>query len=392
MLAIFLACLHAAPPSAPPAEWLALVERLADDDAGARRKAREALSGLDEDAIPFLYRCIRPGTDVDARLALYAAAGAIRERHWGLIRAMGPGAALTHVTHGYWFNRVRFTPDGRHAVVAGGAIMLFDLATGKEVRRVMEVGGARLGLEITPDGKHALTGHGAQLHADLVELPSLKPVRKFAGHEGGSGAGMRDVALSPDGRLAATCALGGLVLLHDVKTGEETARIAVRGIPLKLAFSPDGRRLLVAGRSSGADAQGRLWTFGAATGKPLAALVQKEGVAGRPLFLPDGERALVGTGRGHVVMLRLSDGKELRRMDHRDSVNDLALSPDGLRVASCGHHGRLIRVWDVEGGRLLHTLEGHMSPVLGVAFSPDGTRLLSCDAAACLRLWKVGRR
>ncbi|MBY0233206.1 MAG: hypothetical protein K2W96_28315, partial [Gemmataceae bacterium] len=140
MLALLL--FAAAPPAAPPAAWRSLIERLAKDDASAQ-KAAEALP---EEALPLLRRADSPLLEVDARLRLYAAAGAIRARHWGLIRAFGPGAAATVPGSGYWFNRVRFTRDGRKAVVAGGALILYDLATGKEERRIWEVGGARLGL------------------------------------------------------------------------------------------------------------------------------------------------------------------------------------------------------------------------------------------------------
>jgi WD40 repeat protein len=177
-----------------------------------------------------------------------------------------------------------------------------------------------------------------------------------------------------------------------VKSGEEKLRINAEGVPQALSFSPDGKLLLVAGRGRAASAADFVKTFDATSGKPLASITYRGGVASRPLLLPDGKRVLVGTAAGLVLLLRLSDGKELRRMDHRDHVPDLALSPDGLRAASCGHNGRLIKVWDVESGRLIHTFDGHMSAVRGVAFSPDGTRLLSCDAVACVRLWKVGRR
>ena len=36
-----------------------------------------------------------------------------------------------------------------------------------------------------------------------------------------------------------------------------------------------------------------------------------------------------------------------------------------------------IKLWDVETGALLSTLEGHSGMVNSVAFSPDGTRLAS---------------
>ena len=37
------------------------------------------------------------------------------------------------------------------------------------------------------------------------------------------------------------------------------------------------------------------------------------------------------------------------------------------------------RLWNVNTGRLLHTLTGHTNEVLSVAFSPDGNTLASSD-------------
>ena len=74
------------------------------------------------------------------------------------------------------------------------------------------------------------------------------------------------------------------------------------------------------------------------------------------------------------------------------SVNDVAVAPDGRRLAAAGDDGR-VRLYDLQTGALLHTLAGHSSPVLGVSFAPDGLRLASCsglvegEGDASVRLW-----
>src|SRR5436190_625962 len=89
-------------------------------------------------------------------LALPAVARAAEGKNWGLIRAFGPGAPLTAAPPGlgYWLNRVAFTRDGKYAVAGGGGLILYDLETGKEVRRALEFGGARPGLALSRDGRH----------------------------------------------------------------------------------------------------------------------------------------------------------------------------------------------------------------------------------------------
>jgi WD40 repeat protein/Tfp pilus assembly protein PilF/tRNA A-37 threonylcarbamoyl transferase component Bud32/DNA-directed RNA polymerase subunit RPC12/RpoP len=59
-------------------------------------------------------------------------------------------------------------------------------------------------------------------------------------------------------------------------------------------------------------------------------------------------------------------------------VNDLAFSPDGRRLASCGgFQPGDVKVWDTITGQVLLTLPGHARTVEAVAFSPDGRRLVS---------------
>src|SRR5262249_6757998 len=162
--------------------------------------------------------------DIDVRLRALVLARSIRSRHWGLLRAFGGGADVTEVgSHGYWFNRVRFSRDGKHAVVAGGALILFEIGTGKEVGRVMEVGGARPGLDLSRDGKYALTGHANDADFHLIELPSLKTVQTFKGKKGG---GVGAVALAPDAATAlAAHSADNTVHLWDVKTGKDLGQL-----------------------------------------------------------------------------------------------------------------------------------------------------------------------
>src|SRR5205085_4396531 len=58
---------------------------------------------------------------------------------------------------------------------------------------------------------------------------------------------------------------------------------------------------------------------------------------------------------------------------HKAWVGSLAISPDGLWMASGCGDGTVI-VWNVSSRALERTLVGHSAPVHSVAFSPDGRR------------------
>jgi WD40 repeat protein len=64
-------------------------------------------------------------------------------------------------------------------------------------------------------------------------------------------------------------------------------------------------------------------------------------------------------------------------VDHRNTVESVAFSPDGTRLAT-GSTDKTACVWEVATGRQLLTLvnKGFLNRVESVAFSPEGTRLV----------------
>ncbi|HEU5470904.1 MAG TPA: AAA family ATPase [Actinophytocola sp.] len=70
---------------------------------------------------------------------------------------------------------------------------------------------------------------------------------------------------------------------------------------------------------------------------------------------------------------------------HIRELEDVAWSPDGLRVATAAFD-RTIKIWDVRTGQVELTLSGHNDRVWGVAWSPDGNLLASGsrDRTACV--------
>ncbi len=79
------------------------------------------------------------------------------------------------------------------------------------------------------------------------------------------------------------------------------------------------------------------------------------------------------------------------------NVYSVAFSPDGSILAAVSESGNfwekkddVVRLWNVETGILLHTLEGHSGNVYSVAFSPNGQTLLSRSGnPSTYYLWDV---
>ena len=83
---------------------------------------------------------------------------------------------------------------------------------------------------------------------------------------------------------------------------------------------------------------------------------------------------------------RLVDIPLLSLNDHQDTVTCVAYSADGERLASASYDGTA-KIWDVQGGRVLHTLRGHGDQVTGAAFSPDGKHLATTSADRTAKIW-----
>jgi WD40 repeat protein len=155
-----------------------------------------------------------------------------------------------------------------------------------------------------------------------------------------------------------------------------------------VAFSPDGKRLLVGYHGAPAGKVARLWDV--ATGRELLVL-EGHANAVTAVAFASGDVLVTASLDG---TLRLWDGKsvkEVRQMSHGGGVNDAAVSPDGKRALSAGLSDNKVRLWDLTTGREMRSFEGHVRSVLGVAFSADGRRALSCDSVCAVRLWKLGK-
>ncbi len=146
-----------------------------------------------------------------------------------------------------------------------------------------------------------------------------------------------------------------------------------------LAFSPDGTTLATAG-----DHEVNLWKL------PNATLTRRlRGVAERVydiVYSPDGKWLATASGdpgRFGSVQLWVAEasggakrGRDL--LESNDAAFTVAFSADSKLLAAAGSD-RAVRVWEVETGKLVRTVEDHSDWILGLAFSPDGKYLATAS-------------
>jgi len=342
---------------------------------------------------------------------------------------------------------IAFAPDGKTFAMPDlelnnqkidAFITFFDIATGKENRRLPLANTAIYGIAFSPDGKifaHAMSNKIVLSHADTG-----KEIRQF-----NSNLGANLIVFAPDSQSLAIKGRDGAVRLHDSANGNllrtfgeppaaqgvnagfinsnSTAATDVifstdsktlilggsqaprffdvgtgkeqelpsgghRGAVSAVIVTPDGKTML----SRGADNVIRIWNV--ATGAELRQFAEPRG-ASSVTFSADAKLVALGTADGTIHLLDAASGKEIRQLKgHQSSTAALAFSSDAKMLASRGSFDGIIRIFDVAKGTELKQITwqtlnaGNNGAVIvrstnantgghPLLFSPDGQSLVT---------------
>ena len=288
-----------------------------------------------------------------------------------LDEALSLGVARDVFRPADWVFDSQFTPDDKTlvSVVRGGEVRAYDLATGA----------VRL----------------------LGRAPSTPEV----------------LALSPDGTLAVTGGALGEVVAWSVKDGAKRTLATGGRAVWGLAFSADGKRLLVT-RDMGAAyetialAHGdrdvlaptalhaavaeRDWTRAIVALSPntVAAVIPggtrplatTEKAIGFLALSPKGDLALVHDLQT-IYRVPFAGGKLEPLAKYPNKLTAIVWSPDGTRIALIGQIPD-IPIVDVATG-VVHELRGHTDAIYNAEWTRDGKRLLTASDDSTARIWNV---
>jgi WD40 repeat protein len=369
----------------------------------------------------------------------------------GTLRFQPPGQAMTGLgtlRFRFWRDRERaiaLAPDGKTVATVTRddksiRIHFLDTATGKALRHLDLTNLHPERMQFTPDGKSLLLSDWSGIH--VVETATGTVIRSIEienARESGFG-------VSADGKWLAVQPLKYVydapVRIWEIKTGKEVASLPGRGASCKgLAFSPDGKRLLLwsivpteaSSKSIGFGSESKVAvacidigtrkidgdiTIGTAQHVALgpdgetvaleAADHQSVRVRHLPTgaercaiplktsqfaFAPDGKALLTIDANGQGALWDTAKGTKVRDLAGALVNKDfhiLGISKDGKSIAVLDggwDSASLVVVWDAATGKRMPRPAGHEGAVTCIAYGPGGKLLVSGSIDRAVRLW-----
>ncbi len=263
---------------------------------------------------------------------------------------------------------------GQGAVVTargGEAISMWDLASGSVLRTYGERGFADGMVAVSGSRRllAAVDGRGALM---VWEVATGRLVREL----GGASARPRVAIFSPDGRRAATDDQAGL---WDLETGRLLRTFGVEGVTA-LAFSPDGALLALGGHD------GRVSAFEPSTGRRVFSIQAHPQYVRQLAFSPDGA-LLASLSEGDAVRTWDLAGAARHVLSDEEGASVFAFDRKGGRLIVAA--GEVAVIWGLEDGQVERRLEGHEALITAVAVSADGRAVVTASDDERLKVWGI---
>lgn len=344
----------------------------------------------------------------------------LRRWEWHYLKRRCHDDLLTIQAHLTGINEMALSSDGKYLATGAGTIWLagvpgevkiWDLAEARELLNFKKHTGPVTAVAFSPDGNTVASA------STIYDLRSLfSGITKTLSHPKGEVLlwdrrtekvlhtlpGYNSVAFSPDGKRLVVAAVDGAARVYDVATGKEV--LVLRGHSGRVTgvfYSPDGKGIASTSQQTTTGDRGQVLVetevkiWNAATGlleRPLPAFNNRW--VNKLVFSPDGGRVALSDNTpsaGTVSVWDVATGRTMAVFrGHGGEVMDMTFSRNGEQIASVGRD-QAVKLWNAESGKELLTLRGHAVPVSCVAFAPGepglAPRLVTAAKDGTVKFW-----
>lgn len=316
------------------------------------------------------------------------------------------------VGHVKYVESLTLSPDGTTlaSVDADGAVKLWDVTSGKEVRSLPaqhDTGQSPVALAFSPDSK--LLASGADDKIVITEVASGTSLRSwpnvYTDHADQSLSALRIIVrlmtsphllqFSADGKWLLSSSFDGLKA-YDAATGRPGATFQSKEsllVDSKAAYvSPDGRSLVTASPEGTVYfwdfKSGRLQRdFKAEASGPFVTVPPG---AFKPLSPAQAEKIMKTTLEKIKQAMDRNLGKSWALRGIFQGWDAASFSPDGKYLAAADYD-QIIHIYDLASSREARQFTGHTGQIQTLNFSADGRWLYSGSQDGTLRIWDMER-
>jgi eukaryotic-like serine/threonine-protein kinase len=315
------------------------------------------------------------------------------------IRLWKPEGELIAVLRGHTrsVRQVSFSANGRRLISASEdqSLRMWDASDGQSISVLRGHTGGVCGAVFLPGGSLI-----ASASADRTVRLWNADVVASNGVLGAHSSYVYDLAFTPDGKRLASAGWDHTIRLWDLSTEREYSKLhhdATTGgregptsfdcaYLVSVAISPNGQFLASVCRDD------RIYLWDLASARPIRVLdvpTSYWAIQSRVSFDPSSRILATGGQDGLVRLWDVETGKLVASLSgHSGCAGDVVFSPDGATLASAGQDGT-VRLWDVATHASLGVFRGHTDRVYRLAFRADGSSLASASEDRTVRLWDL---
>ena len=271
------------------------------------------------------------------------------------------GEKTAWAAHESWVKDFAFSPDGKTVISAGcDDRLIFWNTEAAEPVPLLEIEAHKGWVRaVTVQVSTGLIASGGNDNRVRLWTHEGKLVREFVGHE----SNVYSLFFHPQENVLLSGDLGGIVHQWDVSSGKQQRKFEATDLHTynggqqvhyggirDISLSRDGSMLAFTGLHKATNPLGAVneplvmlfdWAKGEKQRSQPADGVK--GIGWRTKFLSDGTELCVsgGSGGGYLIFFKTNEEKPYHKFKLKDTARDMALHPDGLRVATAHADGHV---------------------------------------------------